>query len=178
MRVVWLFGLLAVAGCARSAPPLPGDSVSADGAVALSPPKFSTVPAATAAQDAPALGPVESKLFAPELVMEHQAAIGVTPAQRDAILKEIEHGQTEMLHLQWDLNGDKEKLVSVLDADKIDEAKATAAASRVMDDENRIKSTHLSMLVHVKNALSPDQQHKLRELRDGARAAGAGKDGG
>jgi len=174
----WVFVLLALAGCSRSAAPLPGDSVSTDGAVALSPPKFSTVPAATTAQDGPALGPVESKLFAPELVMEHQGAIGVTPAQRDSILKEVERGQAEMLHLQWDLNGDKEKLVSVLDTDKIDEAKASAAASRVMDDENRIKSAHLSMLVHVKNALSPEQQKKLRELRDGARAAGAGKDGG
>lgn len=153
--------LLACAACARSSPPLPGDSVSADGGVSLSPAKFSTVPNA----ESP-LGPVESKLFAPELVMEHQAAIGIEPAQRDAILKEVEHGQSELLHLQWDLQGDKEKLVAALDTDKVDEAKATAQATKVMDDENRIKSAHLLMLVRVKNTLTPEQQKKLRELRE------------
>jgi Spy/CpxP family protein refolding chaperone len=165
------------AGCARSAPPLPGDSVASDGAVALSPPKFSV---AAAPAEAP-LGAVESKLFAPEVVMEHQGAIGIGPGQRDAILKEVERGQSEMLHLQWELNGDKEQLVAILDADKIDEAKATAQAARVMNDENRIKSAHLVMLVRVKNALSPEQKKKLRELRDRERpgaAPAAAKDGG
>ncbi len=171
MKRALLFVSLAITACARSAPPLPGDSVSADGGVTLSPARFTTIPSA----EAP-LGPVESKLFAPELVMEHQAAIGITPAQRDAINKEVESGQAELLHLQWDLQGDKEKLVAALDTDKVDEAKASAQAAKVMADENRIKSAHLSMLVRVKNLLTPEQQKKLRELREpalpAARAAG------
>ena len=89
----------------------------------------------------------------------------ITPAQRDAILKEVERGQTEILHLQWELQGEKEKLVSVLDADKVDETKAKDQAANVMDFENRVKSAHLMMLVRVKNALTPAQQKTLRELR-------------
>jgi Spy/CpxP family protein refolding chaperone len=54
----------------------------------------------------------------------------------------------------------------VLDTSVIDEAKAMAQASRVMDAENRVKSAHLVMLVRIKNLLTPDQQKKLRELRD------------
>ena len=157
--------LLLVACAKREPPPLPGDSVGVDGSVTLSPPNFSTAPAAT-----PALGPIESKLFAPEVVMEHQAAIGVVPAQKDAILKEVQRGQDDMLKMQWDLNADKEKLVTILDADKVDEAKAQAQAQKLMDDENRIKSAHLGMLVRVKNLLTPEQQKKLRELRDGQAA--------
>lgn len=156
---------LFAAACAKSAP-LPGDSVGLDGAVALSPPNFSTVPSVRPTEAQPALGPVESKLFAPEVVMEHQAAIGILPAQKDAILREVQRGQGDMLHMQWDLNADKEKLVALLDTDKVDEAKATAQAQRLMDDENRIKAAHLVMLVRVKNVLSPAQQTKLRELRD------------
>ena len=162
--------LLVLVGCSKAgSPPLPGDSVAADGAVALSPANFSTVPAASSTADArqPALGPIESKLFAPEVVMEHQAAIGVAPAQKDAISKEVQRAQADMLRMQWDLNADKEKLVAILDVDKVDEAKASAQASRLMDDENKIKAAHLAMLVRVKNVLSPEQQKKLRELRDG-----------
>lgn len=151
--------LAAAIGCARSAPPLPGDSVAVDGAVTLSPPRFSSAPS-----EAP-LGAIESKLFPPELIMENQAALAVTPTQRDAILKEVEHGQTGILHLQWELQGEKEKLVAVLDADKVDEAKAKDQAAHVMDFENRVKSAHLMMLVRVKNTLTPTQQKTLRELR-------------
>ncbi len=155
------FLFLLLASCAKRAePPLPGDSVSADGAVALTPAKFSTIP-----EPAP-LGAVESKLFSPDVVMEHQAAIHLEGAQRDAIVKEIDRGQSELAHLQWDLQAEKEKLVAILDNDKVDETKASDQATRVMNQENKLKSAHLAMLVRVKNLLAPEQQKKLRELRD------------
>ena len=69
------------------------------------------------------------------------------------------------VRLQWQLDAEKEKLVKLLDADKVDEAKATDQAGHVMDYENRIKSAHLAMLIRVKNLLTPDQQKKLRDLR-------------
>lgn len=163
MRARTILLLVALVGCAKSsAPPLPGDSVAQDGSVALSPPNFSTAPA-----DAPQpLGPIESKLFAPEVIMEHQSALGVSAEQKKTILDEVQRGQADMLHLQWDLNGDKEKLVAILDHDKVDEAAAGAQATRLMQDEDRIKASHLAMLIRVKNVLSADQQKKLRELRD------------
>jgi hypothetical protein len=144
-----------VTACARAAPgPLPGDSVT-DAGVTLSPPRMTTAP----------LGPIEGALFPPELVMENQAAIGIDAPQREALTKEIDKGQSERLHLQWQLDAEKEKLVKLLDADKVDEAKAVEQASHVMDYENRIKSAHLSMLIRVKNLLTPDQQKKLQALR-------------
>ena len=152
----------AAVACARADRSLPGDSVTEAGIV-LSPPKLST-----GAPEAP-LGAIESKLFTPDVIMEHQAAIDVSAPQRDAILKEVDRGQTEIAHLQWDLQGEKEKLVHVLDADKVDETKAKDQAGRVMDDENRVKGAHLLMLVRIKNLLTADQQRKLRELRDAPR---------
>lgn len=176
-RLASVLTVFAFAACSKmSEPPLPGDSVGADGSVALSPPNFSTVPAAHASETQPALGPVESKLFAPEVVMEHQAAIGVTAAQKAAILDEVQRGQADMLHVQWDLNGDKEKLVALLDADHVDEAKATAQAAKLMQDEDRIKAEHLAMLIRIKNVLSADQQKKLRELRDAGHASSSAPD--
>jgi len=159
MRRSVLFFLILAACAKRSEPPLPGDSVSASGTVQLAAPKFSTMP-----EPVP-LGAIESKLFAPDLVMEHQAAIKLDGAQRESVLKEIDRGQSELTHLQWDLQAEKEKLVTILDVDKVDEKKANDQATRVMEQENKIKSAHLGMLVRIKNLLTPDQQKKLREIR-------------
>lgn len=156
-RIVLL--LVILASCAKREPPLPGESVSASGSVQLTPPKFSTMP-----EPAP-LGAIEGKLFAPDLVMEHQAAIKLEGAQRESVLKEIDKGQSELTHMQWDLQAEKEKLVAILDVEKIDEKKANDQATRVMEQENKIKTAHLGMLVRIKNLLTPDQQKKLRELR-------------
>jgi hypothetical protein len=151
-----LFLLLLLTACARSSPgELPGDSVT-DAGVTLSPPRMTT---------APPVGAIESTLFPPELVMENQGALGIDQAQRDALTKEIDKGQSERLRLQWALDAEKEKLVKLLDQDKVDEAKATEQAQHVMEQENRIKSAHLAMLIRVKNLLTPEQQKKLRDLR-------------
>ncbi len=164
--------------CAKRSGPLPGDSVSDDGGITLSPPRMSTAPrdsreGAESRGSREALGPIESLLFPPELVMDHQGELGIDSTQKDALLKEVERGQAEMLRLQWDLQGEKEKLVKVLDAEHVDEPKSAAAAVRVMERENRVKASHLGMLVRVKNLLSGAQQRKLRELRDGIRAVAA-----
>ncbi len=160
--------LLAASACSRSrSGALPGDSVADDGGVGLSPPRMST-----ALREAPGarepLGAIESRLFPPELVMDHQGELGIDTAQRDAILREVQKGQTDVLRLQWDLQGEKEKLVKVLDGEHVDERASADAASRVMERENRVKASHLAMLVRVKNLLTGSQQRKLRELRDGA----------
>lgn len=159
--------LIAAAGCARSAGPLPGDSVSIDGGVTLSPPRLSTSP--TEAREATeGLGPVESRLYPPELVMEHQGEIAITPEQKKAIINETERGQSEMVRLQWELQGEKEKLVKLLDGDHLDEQKVQDIARGVMDKESKVKSSHLGMLVRVKNILTSEQITKLREIRRGA----------
>ena len=162
-------------GCAKSdRSPLPGDSVSADGAVTLSPPSPAISPRAEAPREA--LGAIERRVFPPELVMENQAALALTDAQRAALTKEIERAQSETLRVQWELQAEKEKLAALLDAEPVDEAKVSAAAARVMDRESRVKATHLGMLVRVKNLLTAPQRAKLRELREPPceRAADAG----
>ena len=138
----------------------------------LSSPRLSTAPQ-SAREAREGLGPVESRLFPPELVMEHQGALAITPEQKQLLLKETERGTAEMLRLQWELEAEKEKLVKVLDSDRVDEAKAQEAATRLMERETRVKASHLGMLVRVKNALTSDQKAKLREIRGEASDGGA-----
>jgi hypothetical protein len=155
-------------GCARSAGPLPGDSVSADGAVTLSSPRLSTAPP-EARESHEGLGPIESRLFPPELVMEHQAELAITAEQKRAIVNETEKEASEMVRLQWELQGEKEKLVRLLDPAHVDDVLVASTAARLMEHETKVKSTHLAFLVRVKNLLTADQQAKLREVRTQAR---------
>jgi len=171
---------LSFAACAqKSAPPLPGDSVNADGAVSLTPPRLVTN-ATTPREAREPLSAIESRLFPAELVMEHASELAITPAQREAITKELDKSQAELVKLQWDLQTEKDALVKVLDDAKVDEAKSRAAAAALMQRENAIKAAHLGLLVRIKNVLGAEQQAKLRAIRESDRCAPAAapKDGG
>ena len=145
LTIAALTAVVLLCACGRA--PLPGDTRAPEAAATPSP------------------GEIEKRVFPPELVMEHQAEINLDQAQHDGILKEVDRAQSEMLHLQWDMNAEKEKLARLLDSEKTDEAQALAAADRVMALENKIKASHLTLLVRVKNALSADQQRKLNLWR-------------
>jgi len=127
-----------------------------------------------AAQDAPkppnthgaqSADPIGGKLFPPELIMTHQAELGIDEHQRDAILKELERVQAQFPRLQWQLQAATEQLSSLLDAAKIDETKALAQAGEVMKLEEEIKKTHLGMLIRIRNLLTETQRTKLLEIR-------------
>jgi hypothetical protein len=163
-RILLVLSALTLFACAKRAPPpLPGDSVAADAAVSLATPKLSPPGAPRASEP---LGAIEVRVFPVDLVMEHQADIALDAAQRDAITKEVARAQADLVKLQFDLEAEKEKLVKVLDGAKVDEEKAKQAAAALMTKENAIKAAHLAMLVRVKNALTDEQQKKLKALRD------------
>jgi Spy/CpxP family protein refolding chaperone len=113
----------------------------------------------------PSADPIGGKLFPPELIMTHQAELGIDERQRDAILKELERVQAQFPRLQWQLQAATEQLSSLLDAAKIDETKALAQAGEVMRLEIEIKKTHLGMLIRIRNLLTDAQRLKLLEIR-------------
>ena len=168
MKRIIVFFACALTACARSAPPLPGDSVSIDGSVSLaSPPLHTNVTAPPAAREP--LSPIEARLFPAELIIENKKVIDLTAAQQEAITKEVDRSQTELVKLQWELQTKKDDLVVVLGESKVDESKSAKAADALMQRENAIKSAHLAMLVRIKNILTPAQQTKLAQTRDSAR---------
>jgi Spy/CpxP family protein refolding chaperone len=114
---------------------------------------------------APAADPIGSKLFPPELIMTHQAEIGLEDKQREAIVKELEKAQAQFPRLQWQLQAASEQLSKLLDAPQVDEAKALAQAGEVMKLETEIKRAHLGLLIRIRNTLSDTQRSKLQALR-------------
>jgi Spy/CpxP family protein refolding chaperone len=109
--------------------------------------------------------PFLGNLFPPEAIMAHQGEIELTAAQRTAIVKAVSEAQTKLLDLRWQSEAEAEKLGKLLAADKIDQAAALAEAQRLMGIEQELKTAHLTLLIRIKNELTPAQQAKLRELR-------------
>jgi len=109
--------------------------------------------------------PIGGKLFPPELIMSHQAELGLEDRQREAILKELERAQSQFPRLQWQLQAATQQLSKMLDAPQIDESKALAQAAEVMRLETEIKKAHLGLLIRIRNTLTDAQRTKLQALR-------------
>lgn len=108
---------------------------------------------------------VAAQLFPPEVVMRHQREITLSDDQRGAIQREVERTQQDMSRLAWDLAAARERLVAALAGANIDERRAVELANAVMELETRVKRTHLTLLIRIKNQLRSEQQRQLRELR-------------
>lgn len=119
---------------------------------------------ATHAQ-APSHDSIAENLFPPELVMRHASDIALEDRQRNAIKEAIQKAQSRFVDLQFEVQGEAERLARLLGARPIDEAAVLAQADKVMNLEREVKKTHLSLLVRIKNQLSGAQQEKLSGLR-------------
>lgn len=121
--------------------------------------------AAWAQPPTPAPDPIAPHVFLPELVMRHASDIALDERQRAALKDAVVKMQSRFLDLQWDVQGESEKLGRLLQARPVDETAVLAQADKVMGLEREIKKAHLSLLVRIKNLLTDAQQEKLRELR-------------
>jgi len=111
--------------------------------------------------------PIAEHVLPPELIMQHQKAIGLTEAQKNAVIAEIKRVQARMVDLQWDLQKASERLVELLRQDRADEQAVIAQLDAVLAAEREIKHLHLALAVRLKNILTPAQQRTLRDLRAG-----------
>jgi len=118
-------------------------------------------------------------LFDPQLVLRHAQSIGLTAAQRRTILDELKATQTSLGPLQAEMTEPALDLVDLLNQSRVDEAKVVAKMDQVLKIENEVKKKQATLLVRIKNVLTPEQQARLRELRS-AEAGGGRKpaDGG
>ena len=124
-----------------------------------------SIPAFGQQPPAPNDDPIGRQLFPPELVMGHQEELALQDKQRAAIRAEVVKVQTRFIDLQWQLSEDSEKMVNLLRAVPIDETKVLEQADKVMAVERDVKKMQLSMLVRIKNLLTPEQIARLQEIR-------------
>ena len=110
--------------------------------------------------------PFAGLLFPPELIMKHQAAIGLSAEQRQELITEVTQAQADFLPAQMELASGAEELKRLVAAPRIDEEAALAVAVRLMELESQVKQRHLVLAIRIKNMLDASQQAQLTELRD------------
>jgi hypothetical protein len=123
-------------------------------------------PPGLAAPIAMSADPVGEALFPPDLIFSNQQALGITEAQLAAFKKLIQETHSAYVDVQLDMQRTAETLRTTLEADRIDEAAALAAAEEFMKRELVVKRLHLQAMIRGRNLLTAEQIKKLRELRD------------
>ena len=108
---------------------------------------------------------IGGNFFPPELVMQNQKAIGLTEEQTTAIRAEMQKNMERFTDLQWQQSAAQETLNNLLKAEHVDEKETLAELDKLLTIEGEIKKLHLTVMMRLKNLLTPEQQTKLRELR-------------
>lgn len=104
-------------------------------------------------------------LFDPQLVLRYAQTIGLSAAQRRTILDELKTTQTALAPLQADMMEPALELIELLGQSRVDETRVSAKMDQVLRIENEVKKRQAVLLIRIKNALTPEQQSRLRELR-------------
>jgi Spy/CpxP family protein refolding chaperone len=97
--------------------------------------------------------------------MQNQQAIGLTDEQKSYFRTELRDAQLKFTDLQWKLQDEGEKMISLANQAHVDEQQALAQLEKVLTVEREVKRAQISLLVHIKNKLTPEQQAKLEDLR-------------
>ena len=116
---------------------------------------------------APRQDPIGEQVLPPELIMQHQKAIGLTESQRNAVTAEIKRTQSRLVDVQWGVQQAVERMAELLKQEKVDEQLALTQLDNVLAVEREVKRAHIMLVVRLKNILTPEQQRMLRELRAG-----------
>ena len=121
-------------------------------------------------QRGPGQGPAPDdfgrNFFPPELVMQHQGEIGLQDSQRAALASAIQQAQGKFTDVQWKLSAEGEKMGRLLQPAQVDETQVLEEVDRILALEREMKRTQISLMVRIKNTLTPAQQAKLAEIRD------------
>jgi len=120
-------------------------------------------------QRPPANDPLGENFFPPELVMQHQQAIGLSDEQKNFFKAEFRKAQTRFTELQWQLQDELEKLVAVVKQDSVDESQALAQLDKVLGAEREIKRQQFALVILIKNKLTPEQRARLMEIKNKSR---------
>lgn len=120
-------------------------------------------------QQQPQDDPMRDAMFPPEMVMQHQQAVGLSEEQKNYLKAELRQAQLRFTELQWTLQDEMDRLVSLLKRSKVDEKEAAGQLDKVLSAEREIKRAQFTLLIHIKNNLTPAQQSQLREIAEKTR---------
>ncbi len=103
--------------------------------------------------------------YPPDLIMQKQEALQLTDDQLAYFKAEVRKAQVNFTELQWKLQDEAEKLLTLAKAQHVDEQQLLAQLEKVLNAERDVKRAQLTLLVHIKNKLTANQQAILDNMR-------------
>jgi len=104
----------------------------------------------------------KGKLFAPNIILEHQDELGLSKEQFTAIRAAVVEVQVNVAEHEWDLREAYLKVLADLDAAPIDEDKVLDNVEAALLAENEVKKLQVAMLIRLRNLLTDEQVDYLQ----------------
>ena len=121
-------------------------------------------------ETAAAAGPKEDvfkgKLFAPNVILENQAELGLSKQQFTDIRKAVVDVQANVAEHEWDVREAYQNSMAELDKAPVDEKRVLEHVSAALRAENEVKKLQVTMLIRLKNLLTNEQIAYLASVRD------------
>ena len=108
--------------------------------------------------------PFQGKLFAPNVILEHQDELGLTREQFTAIRAAVVAVQGNVAEHEWDLREAYQRVLRDLDEDPVDAAQVLANVEKALLAENEVKKQQVALLIQLRNLLTDEQLNYLRSI--------------
>lgn len=119
---------------------------------------------------APQNDPFAGAFFPPELILQTREQISLNQQQLEAFQARVTKTQPQSDELRKQLETETATLSALVKSERLEEAAVLAQLDKVLDAERELKHLHISLMVAIKNLLTPEQQAKLREMVKGGGA--------
>ncbi len=108
---------------------------------------------------------VGENLFPPDFIMTNAVAINLTDEQRQAVRDLMEKVQAQFGELQAALQREGEAFGQVLAQPTPGQANVLAQFDKLQDRERAMKRAQITLMLDIREKLTPEQRAKLVELR-------------
>ncbi len=108
----------------------------------------------------------KGKLFPPNVILEHQAELGLSKQQFTAIRKAVVEVQANVAEHEWDMREAYQSIMIELDKSPIDRSQVLEYVNAALRAENEVKKLQVGMLIELKNLLTDEQIEYLKSVRE------------
>ncbi len=107
----------------------------------------------------------KGKLFAPNIILEHQQELGLSKEQFTAIRAAVVEVQGNVAEHEWDLREAYQRVLADLDESPVDEESVLRNVEAALLAENKVKKLQVAMLIRLRNLLTDEQMEYLQKVR-------------
>lgn len=108
----------------------------------------------------------KGKLFAPNVILENQAELGLSKQQFTEIKRAVVDVQANVAEHEWDVREAYQNILAELDRTPIDQEQVLGYVDAALRAENEVKKLQVAMLIRLKNLLTAEQVAYLESLRE------------